>query len=78
MPSDLDIIMVRKEGINQSHRDFHVRRSVVLHALQWLLQNNIYYRNINIDYDALLPDPLPENGYIIRQTMRTCTYAYKQ
>ena len=60
MPSDLDIIIVRKEGINQSHCNFHVRRSVVLHALRWLLQNNTYYHNINIDYDALLL--LPENG----------------
>ena len=27
LPSDLDVIVVRKEGANQSHRDFRVRRS---------------------------------------------------
>jgi len=63
MPSDLDVIIVRKEGSDQSHRDFHVRRSVVLDALRWLLQNNIYYHNITINYDALLL--LPENGNLI-------------
>ena len=37
LPSELDIVIVRKEGANQSHRDFRVRRSVVYHALQWLI-----------------------------------------
>ena len=60
MPSDLDVIIVRKELIDQSHHDFHVRRSVVLHVLQWLVLNNVYYHNIIIDDDALLL--LPENG----------------
>ena len=41
LPSELDVIVVRKQGANQSHRDFRVRRSVVLHALQWLVANNI-------------------------------------
>ena len=62
LPSQLDVIVVRKEGANQSHRDFRVRRSVVLRALQWLLANNIYYRNIRIDPDALAL--LPEDGDI--------------
>ena len=60
LPSELDIIVVRKEGANESHRDFRVRRSVVLHALQWLLANNINYHNVRIDPDAL--DLLPEDG----------------
>ena len=60
LPSELDIIVVRKEGATQSHRDFRVRRSVVLRALQWLLVNNTYYRNIYIDPDALAL--LPEDG----------------
>ena len=29
VPSELDVIVVRKEGLNESHRDFRVRRSVV-------------------------------------------------
>ena len=60
LPSELDVIVVRKEEATQSHRDFRVRRSIVLHALQWLLANNIYYRNIRIDPDALAV--LPEDG----------------
>ena len=52
--------MVRKEGAAESHHDFHVRWSVVLCALQWLLANNIYYHNIRIDSDALAL--LPEDG----------------
>ena len=60
LPSELDVLVVRKEGATQSHRDFCVRRSIVLRALQWLLANNIYYRNIRIDPDALAL--LPEDG----------------
>ena len=52
--------MSRKEGAAESHHDFHVRRSVVLCALQWLLGNNIYYLNVRIDSDALAL--LPEDG----------------
>ena len=33
--------------------DFHVRRSWVLSALQWLQANNIYYRNVTINSDVL-------------------------
>ena len=51
LPSELDVIVVRKEGPVQSHRDFHVRRSVVLSALQWFAGN---YHNIHIDPDALV------------------------
>ena len=43
LPSELDIIVIRKEGAANSHRDFHVRRAVVLRALQWLLTSNKYY-----------------------------------
>ena len=39
LPSELDVIVVR-EGANQSHRDFRVRRAVVHRALQWLVTHN--------------------------------------
>ena len=52
--------MVRKEGAAESHHDFHVRRSVVLCERQWFLANNIYYRNVWIDPDAMAV--LPEYG----------------
>jgi len=51
--SKLDIIVIRKEGPANSHHDFHVRRAVVLRALQWLLTNNKYYRRVHLKPDAL-------------------------
>ena len=58
--SELDVILVRKEGTKDSHRDFRVRRSIVLRALQWLKKNNKYYQKIEIDLSAL--NELPEDG----------------
>ncbi|MBA4719395.1 MAG: hypothetical protein HRO68_09990 [Nitrosopumilus sp.] len=60
LPAELDVILVRKEGSDSSHRDFRVRKSVVLRALRWLKQHNKYYRNIEISRAAL--DELPEDG----------------
>ena len=60
LPSELDVIIVRKEGAANSHCDLRVRRAVVLRALQWLVANNKYYRNIHINPDAL--SMLPEDG----------------
>ena len=60
LPSELNIIVVRKEGAANTHRDFRVRRGVVLHALHWLLANNRYYLNVRINIDALTL--LPEDG----------------
>ena len=47
-----------------THRDFRVRKSVVDHALQWLLANNRYYLNVRINVDALAL--LPEDGNLNR------------
>jgi len=52
-PSELDIILVRREGSQDSHQDFRVRRSVLLAVLLWLKQNNKYYRDIAIDQATL-------------------------
>ena len=60
LPSELDVIVVRKEGATNTHHDFHVRRGVVLQALQWLLANNRYYLSVRINLDALAL--LPEDG----------------
>ena len=46
LPGELDVIVVRKEGASDSHRDFRVRKSVVLVALQWLIINNKYYHSV--------------------------------
>ena len=60
-----DIITIRKQGSSQSHRDFHVRRSVVLAALQFLISNNIYFHNISINSNHLAL--LREDGNIFDQ-----------
>lgn len=62
IPSELDVIVVRKEGSNHSHRDFHVRRSVVQCALQWLVIHNQYYQSNNIHIDLNALQQLPEDG----------------
>ena len=54
------MIIVRKEGAADTHRTFHVRRSMVLGALQWLLANSKYYCSVHINPDALAT--LPEDG----------------
>ena len=59
LPSELDIIIIRKEQAAHSHRDFRVKRAIVLQALQWLV-NNKYYRNVHINLDTLAT--LPEDG----------------
>ncbi len=62
IPNELDVIIVRKKTDAGLHRDFHVRRSRVLGALQWLKNNNIYYENIAINNDAVAM--LPEHGQL--------------
>ena len=59
LPSQLDVL-VKQQG--QSHRDFRVRRVAVQQALQWLLENNKYYRanQVHLNQDVL--QQLPENG----------------
>ena len=59
-PSELDIVIVRKEAAMNSHHDFCVRRAVVLHALRWLIVNNKYYHNIQINLEAVVT--LPDDG----------------
>ena len=64
LPSELDVIVVRKEGANHSHRDFRVRRAVVHRALQWLVTHNQYYHSLGVTIDITALDQLPQNGNI--------------
>ena len=66
LPSKLDVIIVRKEGTDQSHRDFHVRINVVHRALQWLVMHNKYYRANNVCIDGNALDQLPEGGNLVQ------------
>ena len=64
LPSDLDVIIVRKEGANHSHRDFRVRRGVVHRALQWLVSHNRYYHTLGVTIDSTALAQLPQDGNI--------------
>lgn len=61
LPSNMDVIVVRKEGANQTHRDFQVRRGVVHRALQWLVTHNQYYRALGVTIDISALEQLPQN-----------------
>ncbi len=60
LPSKLDVVLVRREGANGSHKEFQVRRSKILGGLEWLQQHNMYYRDITLNREAL--SQLPEDG----------------
>ena len=59
-PHDLDVLVVRKEGYENSHRELRVRRSVVLRALLWLKHHNKCYQNIQVDHAVVRQ--LPTDG----------------
>ena len=53
-------MVVCKEGVGGSHKEFKVRRSHVLQVLQWLMEKNQYFSEISLDHAAL--GQLTENG----------------
>lgn len=58
--NDLPILIVRREGAQNTYSDFKVRRDRVLSALLWLKENNKCYHDIVISHNAL--QTLPKNG----------------
>ena len=58
--SKLPILIVRREGSNDTHADFRVCRERVLTAIQWLQRHNPCYSDITINHTNL--ESLPENG----------------
>lgn len=48
--NDLPVLTMLRQGQENTHHSFHVRRDKVLHALQWLKHNNKYYTDIEIDF----------------------------
>ena len=63
LPSHLDVIVVRREGGNHTHRDFRVRRGVVHSALQWLLTHN-QYRSLGVIIDTTALAQLPHDANV--------------
>jgi len=60
LPAEVDIISVRRQGKDDTHKDFRVRRHRVEGALRWLKDNNPAYADIVID-EARLQN-LPADG----------------
>jgi hypothetical protein len=58
--ADLPVLIVRRHGAEDTHRDFTVCRHKVLEAVLWLKTNNPFFKNIEIDRDVI--QRLPENG----------------
>src|SRR6184192_3461427 len=54
-PSSLDVVVIRRQSASnlEAFRDFRVRRAKVVHALNWLKENNRYYGDIIIDQEVL-------------------------
>ncbi|XP_028418913.1 uncharacterized protein LOC114544479 [Dendronephthya gigantea] len=53
-------MIVRRQGADETHKDFTVRRHRVLEAILWLKTNNPFFKDIEIDRDII--QSLPENG----------------
>ena len=60
LPAEVDIIRVRRQGKDDTHKDFRVRRHRVEAAIRWLKDNNPAYSNIIIDDTRI--ENLPEDG----------------
>ncbi len=59
-PKELAVIVVKVKGKDNTFKDVTVRREKVHNALLWLIHNNPYYAEIEINAEAL--NSLPENG----------------
>ncbi|CAB3982786.1 Hypothetical predicted protein [Paramuricea clavata] len=51
--ADLPVLIVRRHGAEDTHRDFTVRRHKVLEAVLWLKTNNPFFKDIEIDRDVI-------------------------
>lgn len=62
----LDVIVVKEQNSSESHNDFQVRSKVVS-GLQWVVANNIYFRNATVDDEIIL-------SYQTMATLSTVTF----
>ncbi|CAH3027171.1 unnamed protein product, partial [Porites evermanni] len=60
LPAEVDIIRVRRQGKDDTHKDFRARRHRVEEALRWLKGNNPAYGDVVIDGARI--ENLPEDG----------------
>ena len=60
LPAEVDIIRVRRQGKDDTHKDFRVRRHRAEGTLGWLKDNNPAYGDAVIDGTSI--ENLPEDG----------------
>ena len=65
----IQIIRLRKQGKNDTTKDFNVRRSVIQKVIEWLKQHNPAYSDIIISQERI--DHLPKNAPIDINTVET-------
>ena len=56
--TELPILVVRRHGAENTHKDFQVSRDCILAALQWLKQNSPCYSDITIDLGLIANLPI--------------------
>ena len=61
LPKEIQILKVKKSGLNDSSKEFRVRRLKVQNALDWLKENNPAYSDIIISNDRLAELPLDDS-----------------
>ena len=61
LPSEINMIKVRKQGRQDTSKEFLVRRYKIQRALQWLKANNPVYSDIQISEDRLMCSQKKEN-----------------
>ena len=68
--NNLDLmVVVQKKGRQGSSYDFTVRKQKVMDALLYKIQNDPYYQDVRVDYDAL--EELPENAIDISHMLNS-------
>ena len=55
---NLPVLIISREGVDNTKINLHARQKKVLHALQWLQANNKYYADIEIDYEIISTLPV--------------------
>lgn len=58
LPSEINILKVKRKGKNDSSKEYRVRRYTVQNALLWLKNNNPAYSDITISNDRLNQLPI--------------------
>lgn len=64
LPEDTDTVIIRRDTVDLTrHVDFVVRREKVREALQYKINHDPHYRDLQVDEEAL--SQLPENGTVV-------------